>query len=245
MSELNQQVAVVTGGAQGIGREICLVLAREGASLVVGDMNFAGAEETASLVQDAGGEAVARELDVSDEASVLGLYESLDRIDILVNNAGICAQIPILEIEVGDWDRMMAVNLRGTFLMSREALRVMKSQRGGSIVNIGSLAAKVGGLVAGAHYSASKAGVVCLTKSLALQGAPHKVRANAIAPGPAKTEMTAEWTDEDNAAFKARIPLGDYAEPEDIANAVAFLCSPKSRYITGEVIDVNGGSLMD
>jgi 3-oxoacyl-[acyl-carrier protein] reductase len=241
-----QTVAVVTGGAQGIGRAICATLADAGATVVVADIDRRGAEETAGLLRRPGR---AVTVDVSSETSVTGLYQEVmaayGRVDILVNNAGICRMIPILDITVAEWDQILAVNLRGTFLMSREAFRLMKQQSAGKIVSIASAAAKIGGLAAGAHYAASKAGVICFTKSLALQAAPYHINVNAVCPGPMATEMTVAWGDEANAAFKARIPFKDYGRPQDVADAVAFLASDKSRYITGEILDVNGGLVMD
>jgi 3-oxoacyl-[acyl-carrier protein] reductase len=247
--ELQGRVAVVTGGAQGIGRAICETLARGGATVVVADLNKDGAAATARAISAAGGRAEAAQVDVSDEASVKELYANVlgvaKRLDILVNNAGICRMIPILDIAVEEWDRIMAVNLRGTFLMSREAFRIMKELRAGKIVSIASAAAKLGGLAAGAHYSASKAGVICFTKSLALQAAPFKVNVNAVCPGPAATEMTDAWGAKVNADFAAKIPWQEYGRPEDVADAVCFLASDRARYITGEILDVNGGLVMD
>lgn len=247
--ELSEQVAVVTGGGRGIGRAIAEQLAREGARVVIGDLDIEAARETASAIAAAGGQATALALNVAEEDQVKGFYDKVTaqcgRLDILVNNAGICRMIPILDIEVAEWDRILAVNLRGTFLMSREAFRIMKERKSGKIVSIASAAAKIGGLAAGAHYSASKAGVICFTKSLALQAAPFKINVNAVSPGPAATEMTDAWGDEVNAAFAAKIPLQEYGQPEDIAEAVCFLVSPRAKYITGEILDVNGGLVMD
>lgn len=244
--ELENLVAVVTGGSRGIGRAICTTLADACATVVVADIDGNGASETASLLSRPGRAAVT---DVTDEASVKALYASVmeteGRVDVLVNNAGICRMIPILDITVEEWDRILAVNLRGTFLMSREAFRIMKEQGRGRIVSIASAAAKIGGLAAGAHYSASKAGVICFTKSLALQAAPFHINVNAVCPGPMATEMTDAWGEETNAAFKAKIPFRDYGDPQDVADAVAFLASDKARYITGEILDVNGGLVMD
>lgn len=187
--------------------------------------------------------------DVSSGNSVANLYKRVmaayGRVDILVNNAGICQMIPILEITVSEWDKILAVDLRGTFLMGREAFRIMKEQGSGKVVSIASSAARIGGLAAGAHDSASKADVICFTKSLALQAAPFHINVNAVCPGPMATEMTVAWGDEANTAFKAGIPFKDYGRPQDVADAVAFLASDKARYITGEILDVNGVLVMD
>jgi len=247
--ELAGKVAIVTGGAQGIGRAICCALAERGSNIVIADLKKQQAEETAEAVEKLGRKALCLQTDVSSEESVKELFkrvlEEFGTADILVNNAGICRMIPILEIDVVEWDKIMAVNLRGTFLMCREAFEIMKGKGAGKIINLASAAAKIGGLAAGAHYSASKAGVMCFTKSLALQAAPYKINVNAVAPGPTATEMTDAWGDETNEAFAARIPWKEYAQPEDIANAVVFLASNKARYLTGEIIDVNGGLIMD
>lgn len=247
--ELPGRVAVVTGGAQGIGRAICRRLAEEGADVVVADLNEPRAWETVEIVKGLGRRGSFVSTDVSSEESVKALYEAVlgeyGTVDILVNNAGLCRMVPILEIEVEEWDRILAVNLRGTFLMSREAFRIMKEKGRGKIVSIASAAAKIGGLAAGAHYSASKAGVICFTKSLALQAAPYRINVNAVCPGPTATEMTDAWGDETNAAFAAKIPWKEYGRPEDIANAVAFLASDRASYMTGEIVDVNGGLVMD
>jgi len=254
MAAAKTRLAVVTGGARGIGRAICETLARDGMDVAVVDMDAKGAEETAALVRKAGRAGVSFRLDVSDEAGVEGLYASLDAargpfggrpVDVLVNNAGICPTTPVLDIRAEEWDRVLAVNLRGTFLMSREALRRMGTRGTGKIVSIASAAAKLGGLTAGAHYAASKAGVIALTKSLALAAAPHKVNVNAVCPGPTTTDMTDAWGTETNRAFAERIPWKEYGRPQDIAEAVAFLASDRARYITGEVLDVNGGLVMD
>jgi 3-oxoacyl-[acyl-carrier protein] reductase len=244
---LRGRVAVVTGGGRGIGRAICLALAREGATVVVADVDREGARKTRAMIGVR--RALAVETDVSAEPSVRALYAEVlrrfGRLDILVNNAGICHRVPILEIEAADWDRTLAVNLRGTFLMSREAFRIMKRRRRGRIVSIASAAGKIGGVAAGAHYAASKAGVIGFTKSLALQAAPYRINVNAVCPGPMATEMTDAWGAKTNRAFARMIPWKEYGRPEDVAEAVVFLVSDRARYITGEILDVNGGLVMD
>jgi 3-oxoacyl-[acyl-carrier protein] reductase len=173
------------------------------------------------------------------------VHKAWGRIDVLVNNAGICRTASIEEISGTDWDRILGVNLKGTFLCCRAVMGEMKRLKSGKIINIGSISGKVGGIAVGAHYSASKAGVMCFTKSLARELAPFRVNVNAIAPGVIETDMTREITAGDWGKYLAGIPMGRIGRPEDVARVAVFLASADADYLTGEIIDVNGGQLMD
>lgn len=242
---LKDQTAIVTGGGQGIGRAICGIFAEEGASVVVVDIDEAGAGETAGQLNREGRAAKAVRADVSSgaeiEALVDGVLEDSGRVDILVNNAGLAVFRSVEECTEEEWDRVMAVNLKGPFLLAKALLPTMKAQQAGAVINLASVAGKTGGVVSGAPYSVSKAGIECLTKSLARELAPHGVRVNAIAPGIIDTALTAHH----DQSFVDAIPLGGKGEPRDVAEAALFLASDRSRHITGEILDVNGGLLMD
>ena len=247
--QLREKVAIVTGGAQGIGKVICCTLAKEGAHVVVCDVNEKTAQATAEEIKGKNLNAITVKADVScaNEVNLMvkDVLDKLGRIDILVNNAGICFLTPLEEITEEEWDRVMDVNLKGTFLCSQAVLRVMMTQKSGKIVNIASIAGKVGGILTGAHYSASKAGVICLTKSLALRLAPYGINVNAVAPGPITSQMTDSFPPDKKVKLVQSIPLGGFGEPQDVANAILFLVSDKAKYITGEIVDINGGLLMD
>lgn len=172
-------------------------------------------------------------------------HATFGRIDILVNNGGICPLGGVEEIDPVEWDRVLNVNLRAVFLASQAVTPIMMSQKSGVIVNIASVAGKTGGLAVGAHYSASKAGVISLTKTFARALAPAKVRVNCVAPGPVDSPMTKAMPVEAREAMSAPCPLGEMARPEDIAEAILFLVSDGARHITGEILDVNGGIFMD
>ena len=246
---LKDRTAIVTGGGQGIGRAICGIFAEEGAAVVVVDINEYGAEETARQLNRAGyagrsARAVRADISVAAEISALadGVVEEYGRVDILVNNAGLALFRSVEECTEEEWDRVMAVNLKGPFLLSKALLPTMIARRSGAVINLASVAGKTGGVVSGAPYSVSKAGIECLTKSLARELAPHGVRVNAIAPGIIDTDLTAHH----DPAFVDAIPLGgSKGEPRDVAEAALFLASDRSRHITGEILDVNGGLLMD
>ncbi len=246
---LKNKVAIVTGAAGGIGRSICRLFADEGAQIVLIDLNQSALDQEVQTLQKNERQHVATAADVSDEKSVTRVVadtiRNFGKIDILVNCAGICKMIPILDIETPEWDRILAVNLRSVFLFCREVFRHMRDNNYGKIINIASASAKTGGVAAGAHYASSKAGVICFTKSLALQAAPYKINVNAVCPGPTKTEMTDAWGGQTNSEFADKIPFKEYAHPDDIADAILFLASEKAKYITGEILDVNGGLVMD
>lgn len=240
---LEGQVAIVTGGGGGIGKATCLAFAREGADIVIPEVNIANAEVAASEIHALGRKCEVIETDVSNGDSVRKMVNQtlneFGRIDILVNNAGIFSYTRIDACTEEEWDRMMAVNLKGPFLCSQAVMETMKAQRSGRIINLGSLAGQVGGIVASAPYSASKAGVMCLTKSLARVLGEYGITVNSIAPGIAATEMAKNHPD-----MRAQIPLGRVADASEVASAILFLASEEGRYLTGATLDVNGGIRM-
>lgn len=246
---LSGKVSLVTGGGRGLGRAIALALTRNGSDVAVCDVQAEDVQRVAEEIRSMGRKALSFRVDVSKsdevDAMVKKVLAQFGKIDILVNNAGICKVASIEETTEEDWDRVMAVNLKGVFLCSKAVMGVMKKQRSGRIVNMGSLAGKVGGVATGANYAASKAGVMCFTKSLAKELAPYGVTVNALAPGVIETDMTHGITGGDWTNYLRTIPLGYIGAPEDVANAVLFFVSDETRYITGEIMDVNGGMLMD
>jgi 3-oxoacyl-[acyl-carrier protein] reductase len=244
------KVSIVTGGAAGIGEATALALAREGAHVAVLDLDGRRAEMVSAAIREIGRKSIPIRVDVSSseevDHSVQRVLKEFGRIDILVNNAGICQVVSSIEkITEQDWDRMLAINLKGVFLFSKAVMGIMKGQKSGKIINMGSLAGKVGGIATGAHYAASKAGVLCFTKSLAKELAPFGVHVNAIAPGVIETDMTRMITGGDWENYLSIIPLGRIGLVEELAKVVVFLASDDASYITGEIIDVNGGQFMD
>ena len=245
---LEEKVAVVTGGGQGLGRAITLALARAGAKAVVADMNPDTAESVAAEVADAGGEALAVQVDVSDEASVAALRErALDRfgrVDVLAANAGLYPRSMVVDMPEEEWDRVLDVNVGGQFLCARAFVPAMKQRGSGRIIcTASSIAYK--GQPGHAHYAASKAATLGLVRGLARELAPHGITVNAVAPGTANTAMPRQHRSEESMRERgARVPLGRIAEPEDIANTVAFLASDAAAYITGQTLVVNGGDFM-
>jgi 3-oxoacyl-[acyl-carrier protein] reductase len=242
------QRALVTGGASGIGRAIAIALAVEGAQVAIADLSDpAKAAATVAAIEQVGGRAFALRADVADEAQVLALFaEALPRLgglDIAVNCAGILFEKPLLETSVAEFDRLLAVNLRGTFLVGREALRVMAAQRHGRIINIASELAYLG-CERMSVYCASKGAVASLTRSWAREFAPD-ILVNAIAPGPTDTPMlTTDYMAAATVASSGNVPLGRIGRPEEIAAAAVFLASPANSYMTGQCISPNGGAVM-
>jgi len=237
---LKDKVAIVTGGGQGIGRAICLALAKEGCNVAVGDINIQTAEKVAEEIRSLQRSALAIKVDVSDNRQVNQMVEvalkEFGKIDILVNNAGIAYQGTIENMKEEDWDKVIDVNLKGTFLCSKAVIKLMKKQRSGKIINLASFSGKVGGLTVGANYAASKAGVICFTKSLAMELASYNVNVNAVSPAFIDTTMSTTFPE---------IPIGRKGLPEDVANAVVFLASEEASFITAEILDVDGGMSKD
>jgi len=240
-------VALVTGAAQGIGRGIALLLARNGADIVVSDINLEKAEETVKEIRAIGPKATAVKVDVSNlsdvERMVEAIIEKLAKIDILVNNAGITRDKLILRMTEEDWDAVLGVNLKGTFNCTKTVIRHMAKQRSGKIVNIASVVGEMGN-AGQANYSASKAGVIGLTKTIAREYAQRGINVNAIAPGYIETPMTDALPEKAKEELKRLIPMERLGKPEDVAEAVLFLVCEESSYITGQVLNVNGGIYM-
>lgn len=248
--EFSGQTAIVTGAARGFGRAIARRLGRGGARVVVADIKLPGAKETASLITQDGGQAVAVEVDVASAASVeamvkaaLGTFDG--RVDILVNNAAIWTLVPTEELSETDWDRMVDVNMKGVFLCCKAVIPIMKRQKRGHIVNIASIATRTGGTFAGLHYVASKGGVLAMTKKLAKELGQYGIVVNGVNPGSSHTEMMVGWPQEILNGIIKNTPLGRMAEPEDIADTVAFLASDAARFVHGETVEVNGGIVCD
>lgn len=246
---MNGNVAVITGAGSGIGKAVAMRLASLGCSVVCGDVNLAAAQETADAIGGKGQQAVAAAVDVSSAASVQAFVEralqTYGSIQFLVNAAGIWQRKTIEEISEEEWNRIIDVNLKGTFLVIKAVVPHLKQNRFGRIVNFASVAGRSGGVWTGPHYAASKGGVIAMTKNLARELGPFGINVNAVAPGIIKTPMTETYPAEVMTATIQRTPLGRLGEPEDVADAVLFLLTDEARFITGETLEVNGGLLMD
>ncbi len=245
---LKGKVALVTGGGRGIGRAISLALAREGAKVCINYLHSKNAaEEVVKRIKEKGGEAISHKADVSKLEEVNGLVEELNkkfgRIDILINNAGLNIDKYLMIMNEEEWDKVIDVNLKGTFNCSKAVSRVMIGQRSGNIVNISSVSA-ISGTAGQTNYSAAKGGMISFTKSLARELAPFGIRVNALAPGLIDTEMIKKMSKEMLDRILEITPLKRVGTPEEVAKVVIFLVSEKADYITGQVIRVNGGLSM-
>jgi len=247
---LKGKTAIITGSGRGIGRAIALAMAEQGANIVVNDVNMESAGEVVAEIEAMGRQAIAVKADVTSEEQIKQMIETcinrFGKLDILVNNAGIIQTVPVTEIDGKDWDRVMEVNLKGVFLCCKAALAPMKAQHGGKIINIASVAGKRGGgLLGNSCYSASKGGVIAFTKSLARESGPFGINVNAITPAFTDTEMTRSIAPDKKEFIIKMLPLGRVGQPSDIAGAVCFLASSMSDYMTGEIMDVDGGLMCD
>jgi 3-oxoacyl-[acyl-carrier protein] reductase len=244
---LNGKIALVTGGAQGIGLAIAKRLASDGAHVVLADIQLEAAEKSSEEIKSSGGLASAKRLDVTDLKEVQSVFDSISKeqklVDILVNNAGITRDGLLVRMKESDWDVVLSTNLKGCFLCTQQATKQMMKQRSGSIVNIASIVGVMGNF-GQANYSAAKAGLIGLTKTTAREVASRGVTANAVTPGFIDTEMTQKLDEKVRNAMMEQIPLGKFGSPEDVADSVAFLVSDQAKYITGQIININGGMLM-
>jgi 3-oxoacyl-[acyl-carrier protein] reductase len=254
MTENSERVVVVTGGSRGIGRAICLALAQPGARIFFNyfspanpEAEEAAAQETIELLAGAGATATGICANVAVHSEVTDFFDKVmaetGRVDVLVNNAGITRDNLLVRMKEADWDAVMSVNLKGPFLCTQIAAKIMMKQRSGRIVNIASVVGVIGNF-GQANYVAAKAGIIGLTKTSAKELAPRGVTVNAVAPGFIETDMTAVLSDKAREAMLSMVPLNRPGQPEDVADAVAFLASEKASYLTGQVLHVSGGMYM-
>ncbi|MGB9596240.1 MAG: 3-oxoacyl-[acyl-carrier-protein] reductase [Candidatus Poribacteria bacterium] len=245
--ELKDKIAIITGSARGIGKAIAYKLAQNGATVIICDLKMDDIQPTVDEFKSEGLNAVGLEVNVTDMKSVETLVDEVmskfGKIDILVNNAGITRDALIVRMDEADWDSVIAVNLKGTFNCTKCVAKIMMKQRSGKIVNIASIMGIIGN-IGQANYSASKAGVIALTKTTAKELGRRGINVNAIAPGFIATKMTDALPEAQKEKIIEAIPLGCVGYPEDVANAVAFLVSDSARYITGHVLQIDGGLAM-
>lgn len=246
---MNNKVSLITGGSRGIGRACVDVLARDGYDIAFTyNNNEQAAQETLSLTKKHARRILSYHVDLGDAASALSLVANVikdfGRIDVLINNAGIAPVVPMEDITIQEWDYVQNVNVRGAFICARAAFQHMKSQKQGRIVFLSSQAGQSGGIFVGAHYVASKAALLGLTKSFAKAGAAYGILVNCVSPGQIDTPLTESFPQEKVKNLTSSIPLGRIGKPEEVAEIIAFLVSDKVTYVTGATIPVNGGLLM-
>lgn len=244
---LKDKVAIITGGARGIGKEIALTFAREGADICICDVNEQLLEETAKELKSTGRQAIGLKVDVANflqvEDMVQKVLDKFAKVDILINNAGITRDNLLLRMKEEEWDAVINVNLKGTFNCTKAVSKAMIKQKSGRIVNVASIIGLIGN-AGQANYAASKGGVISFTKSAAKELASRNINVNAIAPGFIKTDMTAKLSQDLQESMLKAIPLNRFGEPSDVANLALFLASESSSYITGHVIQLDGGMVM-
>lgn len=245
--DLSSKTALVTGGGRGIGKEIAMTLAKAGCDVAISDIDLDTAQSTASEIEGTGRRSLAIKGDVSSSSDVEAMFasflEKFGKLDILVNNAGITRDGLLVRMKEADWDLVLNVNLKSAFLCCREAARPMMKARTGKIINIASVVGLMGN-AGQANYSASKAGLIGLTKTLAREFASRSINVNAVAPGFIRTAMTDKLSDSDKEKLTSQIPMQTLGAPQDVANAVLFLSSSLADYITGQVLTVDGGLVM-
>lgn len=252
MLDFDGQVVIVTGSGspKGIGRTIARTFAKQKAAVVIADMNEAGVKDTVAVIKEEGGEAFGVVVNITDEASVQNMVdqvmEKYGRIDVLVNNAGISQKVTVADMTLADMKRIFEVNMFGLFLCTKACMKVMRAQKYGRIVNLSSVSGKRGGgIFGGAHYSASKAAVLAFSKNLSREISAEGITINSVCPGLINTEIWKSLPKEDADKVIEGIPMGRPGETQEVANAIVFLASKEASYITGEEIDINGGSHMD
>ena len=241
---LETKVALITGSGRGIGRAIAIELAKEGAAIIVNDMDADSAKQTAEMIHSTGGQTLVSIANIVDRPEVEAMFGAIKnefgRLDILVNNAGITRDNLLVKMSEEQWDQVIAVNLKGVFNCTQFAVKMMSEQNSGKIVNLSSASAQMGN-VGQVNYAASKAGIIGMTKTLAKECARFNINVNAVAPGFIITPMTADVPDKVKNTIKSSIPLSRFGQAEDIAKTVKFLVTEDSAYITGQVIACNGG----
>lgn len=242
---LENKIALITGSGSGIGKAIAMKFAAEGCKVAIADINLSQAQIAVDEIEAVGGKAIAVQVDVANKSSVQQLVrvilQRFDRIDILINNAGILHSTPLADISEDEWDRILAVNLKGVFLTCQAVMTAMEEQKWGRIINIASNAGRDGGVSVGLAYAASKAGVIGFTRGLAKREAKYHITCNCIAPGTTKSDLLQAFTPEMIKSLEETIPVGRLGDPEDIAELAVFLADNHGGFVTGAVWDINGG----